>query len=380
MKAAVLNGMFTNQVDPIRSSCPTGNCTWPQTSSLAVCGQCVNSSYVTSCLDPFDGTRPSAGKICNYTMPSGSVSTFAWGDNEKIYSVFRVLPSKGSHFNSNASNRLWLANFDLFGAPLNVDVTKPSTDITWPNASSISSECALWICAQIYDTTMNSGLQAQTVVSTVDDAVMLNGREDNNIPFWTFTPFPNDVIGANLTNFNVSGAARLSLQDYLGGLFNGSSNVVESAYTSTSSDAVQAIWNGTVNLDGWMQNLATSISNIIRTDIPSARDVFDGTAYELGYVVRWNWLILPAALVLLSFLLWIAIMVQTARSPVAAWKGSPLTLLLFGVDEEVKKDVGGQIDKYRGIKSAIGKKNMVLAGRPGEIREFQVDRAFRRGE
>src|SRR5437588_6619843 len=96
------------------------------------------------------------------------------------------------------------------------------------------------------------------------------------------------------------------------------------------------------------------MSNIVRTDIPLARDVFNGTGYGPAYVVRWNWLILPAVLVLLSLLLWIAIMIQTARSPVAAWKGSPLTFLLFDIDEETKQLVDGQMDKYGGIKRAIG--------------------------
>jgi hypothetical protein len=74
---------------------------------------------------------------------------------------------------------------------------------------------------------------------------------------------------------------------------------------------------------------------------------------------------LPAALVLLSVLFLVVVMVQTARSPVAAWKGSPLATLFFDVEQEMRQNVVGQMDKYMGIENAVGNVRVRLERQPG---------------
>ena len=45
---------------------------------------------------------------------------------------------------------------------------------------------------------------------------------------------------------------------------------------------------------------------------------------------------MPASLVLISIVLLVIIMTRTARSDIGSWKGSPLAMLLFEVDDELK--------------------------------------------
>ena len=99
---------------------------------------------------------------------------------------------------------------------------------------------------------------------------------------------------------------------------------------------------------------------------------YNGTGYQLGIVVRWQWIILPAALVLLSIIFLIAIIIRTAQSPASAWKGSPLTLLLFGVDQETKQGVYGHAERYRGIENAVSKRKVMLTGEPGRLWRFEA--------
>ena len=66
MKAAVYNGMLEGGIAPLQTFCPTGNCTFPVTPTVAVCGECRDVSYTTSC----NSTN------CQYTLSTGTVSKY----------------------------------------------------------------------------------------------------------------------------------------------------------------------------------------------------------------------------------------------------------------------------------------------------------------
>ena len=128
MKAAVSNGILTEGILPVTASCSTGNCSWPLTPTLAICGGCVKSMYQTkcfpsSCTGSVDKTCVYPG--CNYTMPSGSVATlfnFDWHsrfqpDTALQRTVFQVMQGAGSFYGSEHPSRLYLTKFNVFGAP-----------------------------------------------------------------------------------------------------------------------------------------------------------------------------------------------------------------------------------------------------------------------
>lgn len=78
MKAAISNGAMTQNLSPLVAPCVTGNCTWPSTATLSVCGACThNVSYQTVCDCEEVDYSVSCLPSCNYTMPSGSVATLA---------------------------------------------------------------------------------------------------------------------------------------------------------------------------------------------------------------------------------------------------------------------------------------------------------------
>src|SRR5438045_3592183 len=88
LKASICNGMLSDTIAPITANCPTGNCTWPVTPSLAICGQCSPSTYEIYC----------ESGSCNYTMPSGSVITLM-GPDSSMGSGFAVQPGAGAKYN-----------------------------------------------------------------------------------------------------------------------------------------------------------------------------------------------------------------------------------------------------------------------------------------
>jgi hypothetical protein len=123
-----------------------------------------------------------------------------------------------------------------------------------------------------------------------------------------------------------------------------------------SSDITLGIWNSTTNLDSWVNNVVASMTNVVRRTARMSQPVYNRAAYQLGVMVRWTWLILPLAMVILSILLLIVAIINTVRSPVAAWKGNLLVYLLFEVSGETRHNVHGKTNIYGDIEKAVGQK------------------------
>lgn len=125
-----------------------------------------------------------------------------------------------------------------------------------------------------------------------------------------------------------------------------------------SNDFMQAIWYASANpgdLNTWTQTLARSITNVIRTTNPPPSGLYNGEAYQSGIRVRWPWIVLPVSLVLSSLIILIATIIKPARSPVGAWKSSPLSLLFMDVDRGIKNRAIGQAGRFDGLQKSTGK-------------------------
>jgi hypothetical protein len=279
-------------------------------------------------------------------------------------SVFAVMPGNGSHFKKNDPETGYIANFDVFGAPYAMSGGSGDWDqgylitLPWNNASTVVSECALWACVQKYNVSVSSGQQMESVVSNYAKILPFSIDDAEN---FTFVSIPSDQPGENTVpyNFTLQWAAVLGLQVYLSQMMNGTVDL-GSSHSIPSSAAIQAIWGASADLKDWIKNLATSMTHVVRTTVPTSRSEFNGTSYQLGVRVHWEWLALLAATVLASFLFLVVVIVKTARSRVQPWKGSPSVFLLCEVDQEARQDATGAALEYKRIEEAIGKRRAVL--------------------
>ena len=115
------------------------------------------------------------------------------------------------------------------------------------------------------------------------------------------------------------------------------------------------------DLDSWIRTVAASMTSVIRTFVPGTEhSMYNGTGYQLGYDVRWPWIVLPAVLVSMSCLILIAIIAKTAISPVQAWKGSPLAMLFMHADHRLRQGAAGHLEEHGGVEKAIGKNRVAL--------------------
>jgi hypothetical protein len=355
LRAAIYDGMLSGGIVPITANCPTGNCTWPTTPSLAICGECSSSPYKIRC-DHW---------ACNYTMPSGSTITLVNSRGVSGGIGFAVKSGKGGQYNSSLHDKLYIANFDVVGAPY-MSLVQGFT-----NESTRVSECAMWMCVQAYNVSTRSNNQVQTIVQTfssIDSTEPPGGIFAN----YTFPTLPAEMHPTPDTNYSVLYIGIQGFQQTLTTMFNGTAFLnIESS--KASSDAVDAVWSASANLDPWIKQVALSMTNALRNSSGQlSHALYDGTGYQLGVSIRWQWIALPAAMVLLSLIFLVMVMIQTARSEVDAWKGSPLTFLFFDVEQEMKRNVVGHTDQVNGIENAVADVKVMLRGHPGDIWTFKV--------
>ncbi len=366
LKAAVNTAAFIKNTQAITAFCPTGNCTWPLTPSLAICGACTEYSYYqTQCFqNKCNNTQGFCPTFCKYTMPSGSVATL--GDYTQSPSIannfgigrigFQVMQGNGFVYKPN-DTRLYVSNFDVFGAPCGYKQIN-----IWPNQSTVASECALWFCVQSFNTTISKSHQTQTVVQsfpTVVNSSMWIGdgaNINNNI---TFMDLPSTMMPRPHANFAVNWQAQDLVESYLLTTMNGTV-VIDSINREPSNDVVDALWAASGDLDGWIKNLAAGMTNFVRTVRPQSDSMYDGTGYELGVEVRWGWIVLPVALVLASLLMLVAGIIRTRHNRISAWKGSPLAFLFMDVDPAIREQAAGQFDVYDGLRDAVGGNKVVM--------------------
>ena len=106
------------------------------------------------------------------------------------------------------------------------------------------------------------------------------------------------------------------------------------------------------------------MTNVVRTTIPMTDELYNGTGFQLGVRVRWEWLVLPAAMVGLSLLFLMATIIRTARSPVKAWKGSPLAVLFLDIDQEIRTRASNHLNDFKGIERSVGRTKVVIKKHP----------------
>lgn len=380
MVAAIYSGALAQDIKPLLAECPSGNCTWPTTPSLAVCGECVPSTFEVYLCPP---VTPG---YCNYTLPSGDwyiLSDYrnltALSDDSKPTMAFAALPvSRGSTvFNATKDERAYINTWYMFGAPW---MAHRNEALAFQN-----TECALWMCVNAYNTTVNNSIQDEASVASFDRFVTpLNstGQLDVSInSTWRLRDLPRYLDPASVTSFTINEWALVALGAYVESAMNGTIFLEQNGQSYTgSADFMRGIWKGSSSPQAWVQSLALSMTNIVRSKNDTAkalslsspqRGQYDGMLYVLTIHIRWAWLVVPAALVSTSALVLGAVMVRTARSPVPSWKGSPLTLLLFNLDGRMREAAGSHLEQRNGLRRAIGHRKVRFSRAEDGLWEFQ---------
>ena len=382
MVGAIYSGALGVKISPLEAECPSGNCTWPTTPSMAICGECVPSTFTTvDCTDAGDGR-------CTYEMPSGDRVNLTDPNNLAVLSndsewnsikAFVALPFDRFYHPNNSKRaqdddvdlkdiRLSVGDWYMFGAPFGA---RRNEILHYQN-----TDCSLWMCVNAYNRTVTNGKQEETLVASFDRFVDSDGSTAQLEPprdsFWHLRSSMSAFDQGSVTDFASGTWAQLSLASYVESTMNGTVFIQQGGQTYRGNkDMMRGIWKGSADPTAWVNNLALSMTKIVRSSNSTERASYRGTQQVLTVHVRWEWLVLPASLVSASALVLAAVMIRTAHSPVPSWKGSPLMLLLFGLNNDLREAAVGQAQRRGGTDKAIGKRRVRFGRTDDGLWQFQ---------
>ncbi|KAI1077411.1 hypothetical protein F5B20DRAFT_583407 [Whalleya microplaca] len=266
-KAAIYDGIIAGTISTTPASCSTANCTWPIFPTLAVCGNCSESSFKTSC---------DQQNMCTYTMPSGTLISIPAGAASEYR--FTVSPSNGSSNLFNSTSQAFFSVFDM------MSISQTSSKTT-----TRAFECAMWFCLKSYNVTVTNGIQNSTIIanwSKTDLSTEMSGNFDE----YEFVDVPPELYVKNQTRFAVPTDSIEALRSFMGSLMLGNASEI-GGIVDYSSDWVQAMQNATSDLTSWMEKLSLSMTNDIRSSGTSDATkmlVYSGNAYIMASHIQVN--------------------------------------------------------------------------------------------
>ena len=303
MKGAVYNGIFAIKDEAsmgVGHSCPTGNCSYPQFSSLAVCNVCENiTEYIHKTCDHTGCHKLSLPGGLSLSGLGGQINTSLTAISPKLNEVEASLC------------RLGLLT---------------STSVNDPYAAR-ALECVFYYCINRYETVVSHSLIKENILYTWrNDSARHNASQD-----LIYRPPPSFLdTKEDPEEFRISALSAKSLSAFMRQTLTGSGGLNESG-SAFSSDVLQALYKQ-ANLSARMDNLAISMSNNIREQNDRRFAPVNGTAWEnQTYVhVRWAWFSFPACVTFLAVLFLAGSMIQTSQMKILVWKSSNLALLFHG--------------------------------------------------
>ncbi|KAJ2975798.1 hypothetical protein NUW58_g8257 [Xylaria curta] len=282
-KAAIYDSLVAAAISDLPLFCETGNCTWPITPSLAVCGACAESLFSTSC---------DAEKGCSYSMPSGTSISSPPGAPFEYH--FTVVPSNGSSTFPNTSSKAVISLFDMMSSAKT------------PRDNTVRAyQCGLWFCLRGYDVVVTNGIVKRSVAVewTKSDLVP---KSSSHYDDYVFLDIPTKMNVKEHTRYSVPSDSLKTLRQFMDKLTLGNASQVAGAITY-DTDWVQAMEAATGDLPGWISRVTLSLTNDIQltgTVRPNGNSKYSGTAYTMApYIkVNWYWVAYPVSLMVFAFL------------------------------------------------------------------------------
>ena len=332
MKAAIYNGIFYHNASvtgaAIPVNCPTGNCTFPEYASMAICSRCrnVTSSIKDVCV-PVDTTRAwdNVPNSCamQATLPNGLT----------MHNGSYINTSTNQPLNEETSTGFWnLVNLTVLIAYVDIQFSDfGNYYLNYRNATAF--DCDFYFCVQKYASKVSNGIFSEHILANfTGDETSYRRRKGGWGKDWVVKVPKGHLPSASNLTFSVDDRSADALLFYLGKLFkgNGSGNL-DSGF---SSDVMEGIFlKGPSNVPQIMANVATTMTNNLRL---KSRTVAVGTAIALEtYIhVQWLWLLLPLIMVSLATILLALTVWQSRRWDIPNWRSSALAAMMHGVQED----------------------------------------------
>lgn len=335
MQGAILNGLYSLDA-PIQFDCPTSNCTWPPFTSLAVSSQCSNVTRASTVK-----CAASAGSnSCNYTTPTGF--------HIRAYSYSSSGGGFMTEFNSSAAID-WTAGDDAANSTLVAFATANTTanGLAQPDLT----ECTMaWTARTFHNISVTSGAFSLGATSDqpLDPVDTYNGT---TVQLYRF----NAAAGGGSSSYFVNPNDHGLIATYLRAIFS----------SDSTSDFGRALMKSP-SLADTVRNISDSMTYAVGRNRNGS--VVRGEALQLEtYVyVRWAWLALPVAVVLLGVAFLAATAARARRSGVPMWKGSAVAPFFARLDGWGEDEL--RVHSFRDVEArARGMRGVIVPGGEGGV-------------
>ncbi|KIW64299.1 hypothetical protein PV04_09244 [Phialophora macrospora] len=361
MVAAMYTGMYGDGNSfSVTPGCPSGNCTWTEDyTSLGFCSRCYSTTdqIVKQCgtfnyttVDENGQTLVVGDPIpyCNYTMPSGQfipAINFTSGYAETIPILVDVsaTPASGKTYFGKALTA-HVSTLSVMRAEWQTvadDQDRYYDKIVAANAT----ECGIDVCVIKYHATLQNSnfteILIDSFVNETDRLVFSEGDAGYVMPVYIHPP-QSWTNQSNANDSNIYALDSLTIQALR---FQFGDNANQLLWSGRFVDRLtgQAIVDNDfvayvryldeAGMERMMSSLTSSMTRRIRTSPgPFTNSYGPGpnaigiTTQDMPYVnVRWGWIALPAAILVLSAILLVCTMIETKREGATMlWKSNAL--------------------------------------------------------
>jgi hypothetical protein len=286
--------------------------------------------------------------------------------------IFNLGPGSGRAFvNSNprmirADAPNVIAEFSALGVP------RSKARYSTLN-ESLAAECAIWYCIQAHNISVQLGQYSDTIIDTWSEAT--GSIQSGNVTFINIPPTFN--VDSN-EHYGLGFMQMLGMRKHTSVAIVG--NVTADGglnFVWPSTNFAEGLHNSFDDLDAWMERLTRSLTNNIRLNSTAVTKPvgYQGAVFgtQVIVVVRWAWIVYPAALVLLAVAFVVVEIVRTALSDIQPWKTDVFLPLCMDMGDEVREHASHGVCENGGIAKRIGDYRVRLRSGDDGLVKFDVE-------
>ncbi|OJJ78426.1 DUF3176 domain-containing protein [Aspergillus glaucus CBS 516.65] len=339
---AIYAGVWTTnfRLDP---TCPSGNCTWPPFQSIGWCSQCediTSQATLANCTDIPEDTDMTEPHVypCNVTVPGGNWASFP----------IHVSKTRGVAMLEMPTDMVWTVGIRPLGEYAGVEnplvvlayakmhdypvstPSHPEKDMKIDNVT----QCVLSPCMRTYSVSVSGGNPTTHLSPPSWGELVDDGRNISDSYNAVFQSTAGNLTAGVSSSF-VYNFKFLHDSIEFATLYNYYGNDMWNQSGETYEDSLRRLQ--VVGAEEIMQNLAASLT---RYGLENSTETVHGTmSVSRVYVsVEWEWITLPAIVLLASIALFISTVVKNKKHGLNLWKSAILPVLYHGLDDDLLRD------------------------------------------
>lgn len=322
---AIYTGLFQSaspHSNAVTMSCPTGNCTFNPYQSLGICTRCANIT------DKLSNSSESFGTLINYDY--------------KLPNGLHFQTAMNMVYLMNGTVDLPLLRVETGGVPSILNFTAISAAGYGVPPSVSATECALYFCVNTFNSSVTQSAFHETRVSTRTSSNATTSAITEDLFLTPDTCYKNGTRhqSTDACTYHVNWFSGLALSNSLRPLLRGNGSLFISNRPSWSSDTLKAVYGiqgNYTDVSSVFHSLSSALTTHARSKVCHAFVNGKTWTMESFVQVRWPWMALPIALVVLGFVFLIVTIVKTKNQYI--WKSSPLALLFSDLSVDAPQSI-----------------------------------------